>query len=200
MTFKIPLSPAFAIVLAGVFAGPAPAQGTLADYQRAQGLQEKARGLVVNAPGAANWIGDSDRFWYTKAVKGGTEFVLVDAAAATKKPAFDHDKLAAAINEASGGHYTGLALPFAPAPGGRGGGGGRGLGPAPGALTFSDRESAIQFGAAGFLWKCTLTDYICTRGDAIPAPRADAAAAPGRRQPACRARDGGRRPGGRPGV
>jgi hypothetical protein len=171
MTFKIPLSPVGAIVLAGVFAGLAPAQGTLADYQRAQGLQEKARGLVVNVPGAANWIGESDRFWYTKAVKGGTEFVLVDAAAGTKKPAFDHDKLDAAINEASGGHYTGLALPFAPAPGGRGAGGGRGIGiAAPGALTFSDRESAIQFGAEGFLWKCTLTDYICTRGNALPAP------------------------------
>ena len=159
------------LVATALFAGLALAQGTLADYQRGQGLQAKARGLVVNAPGPANWIGESDHFWYTKSVAGGTEFVLVDAAAGTKKPAFDHDKLAVAINAASGGHYTGLALPFAPAPGGRGGGGGGGRGfggPAPGALTFSDNDRTIQFGAAGFLYKCTLTDYACTKGEAIP--------------------------------
>ncbi len=77
------------------------AQGTLADYQRAQGLQRKARGLVVDSPGTAEWIGESEHFWYPRTVKGGTEFLLVDAAAGTKKPAFDHDKLAAAISAAS---------------------------------------------------------------------------------------------------
>jgi hypothetical protein len=97
------------------------AQGTLADYQRAQGLQEKARGLVVNSPGAIHWIGDSDRFWYPRTVGGGTEFVLVDTKAETKNPAFDHDKLAAAISTATGHTYKALALPFAPAPAGRGG-------------------------------------------------------------------------------
>src|SRR5580693_8883085 len=115
------------LAAAAVFAGMALAQGTLADYERAQSLTAKARGLVVNQPGAPNWIGESDHFWYSKTVKGGTEFVLVDASSATKKPAFDHDRLANAIDTASGGHYTGLTLPFAPAAGGRGGGaGGRG--------------------------------------------------------------------------
>jgi hypothetical protein len=45
------------------------AQGTLADYQRAQGLQAKARGLVVNAPGPVTWIAETDRFWYPRSVK-----------------------------------------------------------------------------------------------------------------------------------
>ena len=78
------------------------AQGTLADYQRGQALMEKSQGLVVNVPGPANWIGESDHFWYARTVKGGTEFVLVDAGAATKKAAFDHEKLAAAISSATG--------------------------------------------------------------------------------------------------
>jgi len=174
MKFAIRL--ALALFLAALAPGLAPAQGTLADYQRGQGLQAKARGLVVNVPGTANWIGDSDRFWYARTVKGGTEFVLVDAVSASKKPAFDHDKLAAAISTASGGHYTGLTLPFAPATGGRGAGGGRGaLGPAPGALTFTDSDRSIEFGAAGFLYKCTLTDYQCTKGAALPPPAAGAA-------------------------
>jgi dienelactone hydrolase len=172
MKFAIPMSTARAFAAASLFAGLALSQGTLADYQRGQGLQAKSRGLVVNAPGAANWIGDSDHLWYYRPVRGGTEFVLVDATAGTKKPAFDHDRLASAISAASGGSYTGLALPFAPVLGGRGGGGRGAFGPTPGALTFMDSERAIEFGAAGFLYKCNLTAYTCTKGEAIPQPGA----------------------------
>ena len=68
MTFKIPRS----FLVAAVCAAPVIlAQGTLADYKRAQGLQAKARNLVVNAPGPVSWIGAqsrspkrrSDAFW-----------------------------------------------------------------------------------------------------------------------------------------
>jgi hypothetical protein len=172
MRFEIRLSVAGAVAATGLFAGLALAQGTLADYQRGQELQKKSRGLVVNAPGPVNWIGDSDHFWYYRSVKGGTEFLMVDATTAAKKPAFDHDKLATAISTASGGHYTGLTLPFAPTPGGRGGGGGGRGATTSGALTFVDHENAITFGISGFLWKCTLSDYACTKGDALPPPTA----------------------------
>src|ERR1035441_7589425 len=151
--------------------GLARAQGTLADYQRGQALAEKSRGGVVDVPGAANWIGETDHFWYTRSVKGGTEFVLVDAGAATKKAAFDHEKLAAAISSASGKPYTALTLPFAPRTGGRGGAGGRGAGagaPPTSPLTFIDGERSIRFGSGGSLWTCSLTDYACTKGGAIP--------------------------------
>ncbi len=53
-------------------------------------------------PGTPNWIGNSERFWYPRSVKQGTEFMLVDAASGIKKPAFDHEKLAVAISAASG--------------------------------------------------------------------------------------------------
>jgi len=164
-----------ALSLAAVLTGIALAQGTLADYQRGQGLAAKARGLVVDTPGAAAWIGDSGHFWYTRGVKGGTEFVMVDAAAATKKPAFDHEKLAAAINAATGGHFTALALPFAPVAGRGGAAAGRG-GPAGAApqtapLTFADPQN-LTFGAGGSMYTCKLTDYTCTKGGAIPAPAA----------------------------
>ena len=108
MKSHLALATARALALAALVAGVALAQGTFADYQRAQGLQAKARGLVIDSPGTATWIHDSGQFWYTRSVKGGTEFMMVDAATATKKPAFDHDKLATAINAASGGHYTGM--------------------------------------------------------------------------------------------
>ncbi len=156
----------------GLLAGLVQAQGTLADYQRAQGLQTKARGLAVNQPGTMNWIGESEHFWYSKTVKGGTEFMWVDAASGTKRPAFDHDKLAAGINAASGGHYTGYTLPFAPAFGGRGGGaGGRAGATAPltSPLRFMDGEQAIEFGVGGSMYTCRLTDYGCTKGGPVPA-------------------------------
>jgi dienelactone hydrolase len=145
------------------------AQGTLADYERAEGLEEKARDLVVSLPGPMTWIGKSDRFWYPRTVRGGTDFVLVDAAAGSKGPAFDHDRLAAAINQATGGHYTGLKLPFAPVDGGRRGGGRPPFArPATAPLTFVDDARAIQFGVGGYLYKCSLVEYTCAKGNAIP--------------------------------
>jgi dienelactone hydrolase len=167
MTFKIPGS-ATHYFLAALAAAPALfGQGTLADYRRAQGLQSKVRDLVVNTPGAVTWIGDSDHFWYSRTVKGGTEFVLVDVGAGSKKPAFDHDKLAASITAVVGQKYTGLDLPFAPVAGGRVGAG-RAAASTVAPLTFLDGEKSIQFGTGGLLFKCRLTDYVCTREGAIP--------------------------------
>src|SRR5271170_833016 len=153
----------FAWPVAVVLAGVGWCQGTLADYERGQALQAKTRRLVTRAPGAAIWIGKTDRFWYPRSVKGGTEFVLVDAAAGTKGPAFDHEKLAAGITIASGVSYTALTLPFAPATIRR-------PGPPPAPAVISDDGTSIEFGQAGVLWKCSLTSYICTKSAAAPDP------------------------------
>src|ERR1051326_506343 len=110
---KAKLFCAAALLATGLVCG-AQAQGTLADYERAQGIRAKARGLVVDVPGEPTWIGKTEHFWYTRSVKGGTEFMLADAGEGTKRPAFDHDRLAAAISAATGEKCTGLKLPFAP--------------------------------------------------------------------------------------
>jgi hypothetical protein len=158
----------------------AQAQGTQADYQRADNLRYKFYGLAVNVPGSPNWIAGTNHFWYWKFVKGGTEFVMVDADAATKKPAFDHEKLAAAINLASGRKDTALMLPFAPQPPSpprRGGAATQVIvppnaGPETSPLVFVDQERAIRFGVAYRQWKCTLTDYTCTDEGPIPQSQA----------------------------
>jgi dipeptidyl aminopeptidase/acylaminoacyl peptidase len=139
----------------------AQAQGTAADYKRAQSLREKFQGLAVNVPGNPTWIEGDNHFWYRKSVPGGYEFVIVDADSLTKKPAFDHEKLAAALSSASGAKYTAVTLPFTePGPAGRGGFAGA-------ALTFIDFETAITFAADGYMWNCNLTSYKCTKGGAI---------------------------------
>jgi len=119
---------------------PLHAQGTLADYERAGGLREKYTSLAANLAERANWIGQSSRFWYRKAVKGGNEFVVVDAETLAKKPAFDHERLAAALSAAANEKYTALKLPFQQ-------------------LTFVDSEKAIEFTVGETRWRCELADY-----------------------------------------
>src|SRR5947209_12051425 len=83
------------LVLGAAVPSPATAQGTPADYQRAAALREKYEGAAANVVDPVGWIDKTNRFWYRKSVKGGNEFVLVDAETRTKAPAFDPQKLAA---------------------------------------------------------------------------------------------------------
>jgi dipeptidyl aminopeptidase/acylaminoacyl peptidase len=148
------------------------AQGTLADYQRANDLEAKVRDLVIDAPGPPNWIDDTHHFWYARTVKGGAEYMLVNADAAEKKIAFDHAKLSEAISKTTNHHYTAQSLPFSSGLGERPGG----TRPVPGApprtapLTFVDDEKAIQFGVDGSLYKCDLQAYTCVKTGPIPVP------------------------------
>ncbi len=107
------------------------AQGTAADYARSRALRDKLQNLTANVAGSPNWIGDTNRFWYRKTVKGGAEFVVVDAATKEKRSAFDHARVAAAL----GGKATPLSLPFQE-------------------FNFVDDGKAITFAADGSAWRC----------------------------------------------
>lgn len=120
------------------------AQVTAADYQRAANLRTKFQDLAINIPGPANWIEGAPRFWYRKSVAGGNTFVLVDAESQAKKPAFDHTRLAAALNAASGEKYTAVTLPFSD-------------------FTFVDHEQSIQFVSGAADWRCDLSVYVCKK-------------------------------------
>ena len=102
-------------------------------------------------------MGESHQFWYPRSVDGGTEFILGDAGAGSKRLAFDHEKLAAAISAVAGQSYKSLALPFAPPPGS-----------ATAPLTFLDGGKALQFGTGGSLYKCWLTTCTCTKEGPVP--------------------------------
>src|SRR5215813_2329391 len=119
-------------------------QITRADYERAAGLRERFQGLEINVPERANGIENTSRFWYRKSIKGGNEFVLVDAEMLMKRPAFDHTKLAAALSAATSQTITALTLPFS-------------------TFTFVENETAIEFLMSGSTWKCELSGYSCLR-------------------------------------
>ncbi|HVQ42131.1 MAG TPA: hypothetical protein VMS54_07995, partial [Vicinamibacterales bacterium] len=101
------------IALAQTPATPAAprANVTLADYTRALGLQAKYTGQALNVASTPVWL-SSGKFWYSKTVKGGKSFVLVDPAAPSLKPAFDHQRLAVALSTALAKPFTAVTLPF----------------------------------------------------------------------------------------
>src|SRR5260370_7344766 len=75
---------------------------TAADYEGAEKFMAyNTTPVVLHASGRVTWLAD-DRFWYRITTAEGTEFVLVDAARGTSRPAFDRVKLAAALSAAAG--------------------------------------------------------------------------------------------------
>jgi dipeptidyl aminopeptidase/acylaminoacyl peptidase len=91
---------------------PVEGQGTRADYERAaRFLGRNARPLVTGDVVRPSWL-SGDRFWYRNTTSSGWEFVLVDAAAGTRRPAFDHARLASALSMAADTPYIADKLPF----------------------------------------------------------------------------------------
>lgn len=85
---------------------------TAADYQRAEKMMGyNTSSLIDHASVRPNWL-SNDRFWYRVLTAQGSEFVLVDPARGSKAPAFDHQKLAAALSAASGEKFEASRLPF----------------------------------------------------------------------------------------
>ncbi len=89
------------------------AQGTVEDYKRAFSLGEKfSSDKVYYSNVRPTWIEDTHNFWYVRHTPDGDEYVLVNADKQTKKPLFDHEKLAKAINGATGKDAKAGKLPL----------------------------------------------------------------------------------------
>jgi dipeptidyl aminopeptidase/acylaminoacyl peptidase len=125
--------------------------------QRAGQLAGKLQGRVFKAKVTPNWFADNTKFWYRNDLRGGDkEFILVDAEQGTRRPAFDHEKLAAGLSKAAGGKYQARRLPFD-------------------TIEFLDAGKAVRFRAGEAAWRCDLTSYECVKTNE-PAP--DTSAAP----------------------
>jgi len=151
-----------ALLVVGLIATAGPvviAQGTQADYDRALGLRKKYESLVGNAAEAPRWIGRTHKLYYRRSVKGGHDFILVDADSKAKAPAFDHAAIATSLSSAAGKSYTALELPF-------------------NAFDFVDNERSIQFIAEGNTWRCEIATSSCRK--ATPAEAAQGGGRGGR--------------------
>jgi dipeptidyl aminopeptidase/acylaminoacyl peptidase len=89
----------------------AVAQLNIEDYQRADSIV-KLNDLVYNSPVRPAWIDSTNVFWYKVPTREGDVYYLVDAEAATRKPAFDVGKLCERVNEQAGKCFRPDSLPL----------------------------------------------------------------------------------------
>jgi dipeptidyl aminopeptidase/acylaminoacyl peptidase len=141
-----------ALVLPALLTGAAHAQGTLADYARADSFVARAQGLVLGVAEQPTWIGETDRFWYRTSVAGGRQFVLIDADGRRRGPAFDHTRLALALRTATRDSVTAVTLPFD-------------------TFSFVSDGRAIEFVLRDSTWRCGLDDYVCRNDGPVPPER-----------------------------
>lgn len=134
----------YLLTIIGAFCGALPqatAQGTRADYERADELQSRVRDTVFRDRVDAHWLSDGARFWYdVSSGPGQREWILVDAALGEKRPAFDHQRLADAIGSATGKEISADDLPLR-------------------AFRLADDAGSAEFSAFGKRWKCDLESY-----------------------------------------
>ncbi|MET1073491.1 MAG: DPP IV N-terminal domain-containing protein, partial [Umezawaea sp.] len=123
---------------------------TTEDYQAAEQLLRRPTrpgDLVVGDKVRPRWIDGGATFWYAVSTGDGRRFVLVDPAAGTREPAFDHARLAAALATASERPVDPEALPF---------------------TAVEPIGGAVEFAAFGEYWRCDLDDYSCARAEFTP--------------------------------
>ncbi len=97
---------------AGIAQG-APPQITAAQYAAAERmLSVNADKLVFRDKIVPQWIDEGAQLWYRVRTPAGAEFILVDPARRTRRPAFDHVRLAAELTRVLARSVTADSLPF----------------------------------------------------------------------------------------
>lgn len=130
-------------------AGSASAQGRLEDYQRAEKLKTQLKNKVYNAPQTLTWSESGNWLWYTIQTPRGKEFRAVDPAKKKVLSAFDHEKMAQKLSEATQGKIEPYNLPLT-------------------ALKYTNANREIEFRAERFTWAYNLANNSLTKKDPIP--------------------------------
>jgi len=116
-------------------------QGTKADYERSANLRKVTEGKVLNRRVEVRWSADGNRLWFRRETPGGGRaFILVDAEKGTRLPAFDHARLATALQKAGVKETRKEHLPVDD-------------------LSFSADGQQVEFRAGGKSWRCDLQSY-----------------------------------------
>ena len=119
---------------------------TAEDYARAEKfLSQYTERLVFGGSVLPSWI-DEDSFWYRNNIQEGYEFVLVDMKNKKRQRAFDHQKLAKALSQASGESYEPFQLPFR-------------------TIEFSDDRTSISFKVDSVQYTYDLKKNLCTKNE-----------------------------------
>lgn len=93
--------------------GPAFAQGTLEDYNRAYSLRQKFSGYqVYHSDVNPHWVTGTSSFWYLQRTPQGNEYLLVDADRQIRRPLFVRDSLAMQLQRSLGRNVDARNLPL----------------------------------------------------------------------------------------
>ncbi|AIE84209.1 S9 family peptidase [Fimbriimonas ginsengisoli] len=136
------------VALAG--SGKPPASEIRESYRRANGLRQLYNSNAYKLSIDPHWYADGTRFWYRNDLREGKkEFIGVLAESGQRGPAFDHERLAAALGKTLNKPVDPAKLPFS---------------------EIAFEGDLLRFDADGKGWKCKLSDY--TLEETTPKPRA----------------------------
>jgi dipeptidyl aminopeptidase/acylaminoacyl peptidase len=126
------------------FSSTLSAQGTAADYERANALKGKYEAAAIDIAGIPSWIGNTHRLWYRKLSRGVNAYMIFDADTLQKNAAFDHDKIAASLSKLTNNTYKphDLSLPQ---------------------LRFDNNVTSFTATIDGLAVRCTIADSACTK-------------------------------------
>jgi dipeptidyl aminopeptidase/acylaminoacyl peptidase len=124
------------------------AQGTAADYLRAERFfGTNASNLVAHGQIVPRWL-DGNRFWYEDRTAAGRQWVVIDAALGTERPLVDRDRLAAALSVAADTAVDPIGLRLE-------------------RLEVPADLSAITFRRGKSWWRCELSRIRCAAADTV---------------------------------
>lgn len=119
------------------------------DYERAEKFMAyHTDALIDKGSVRPNWL-SADRFWYLSTSAAGNAFILVDPAKKGKAPAFNHQKLADALNAQQGTRYEAGKLPF-------------------NSIHFAADMQSVSFAIDGKRWKADMKSYKISPDDSTP--------------------------------
>ncbi len=121
-------------------------------------LPDNWNNLVFRDEVQPHWVKGGDAFWYRVRTREGYEFVLVDAVEGSRKPAFDHERLAKSLETDSSN-----SLPFE-------------------SIDFADDMAAIEFEFGERRWRCRLDSYACEDIGEAQSPAEDTVRSPDKRR------------------
>ncbi|MBN2862755.1 MAG: DPP IV N-terminal domain-containing protein [Bacteroidales bacterium] len=117
-------------------------------YKRADSLAVMASDKVFYSDIKPVWIGNTEIFFYENRTPAGTEYIVINASAKTRRPAFDQKKFASAFGSVTGRKFDPDNLPVK-------------------SIIFSDRLRSFAFIWDDYNWICNLKDYRIEKRDKI---------------------------------